>query len=225
MQKNRKLVIVGDGVFAEIAYEYFMTDSSYEVVAFAVENEFISRDSLMGRPVVAFEDVQSCYPPINHDIFVAITYNQLNRLRTRLAKQAKGKGYGLASFVSPYAFVWKNVEMGEHCFVFENNVVQPFVKLGDNVILWSGNHIGHHSVVKDNCFIASHVVISGFVEIAENSFLGVNTTIANNVKIAVDSWIGAGVCISKDTERGALYPSVNAVPSKISAPRFFKIKS
>ena len=33
----RKIVIVGDGEFAEIACEYFTHDSPHEVVAFAVE--------------------------------------------------------------------------------------------------------------------------------------------------------------------------------------------
>ena len=55
MQKNQKLVIVGDSAFAEIAYEYFTHDSEYEVVAFAVEREFIKRESLFGLPVVPFE--------------------------------------------------------------------------------------------------------------------------------------------------------------------------
>ncbi len=37
MGKTRKLIIVGAGEFAEIAYEYFSYDSEYDVVAFAVE--------------------------------------------------------------------------------------------------------------------------------------------------------------------------------------------
>lgn len=40
MKKEKKLVIVGSGEFAEIAYEYFTYDSEYEVVGFAVEKEF-----------------------------------------------------------------------------------------------------------------------------------------------------------------------------------------
>ena len=35
--KTHKLVIVGDGEFGDIAYQYFTYDSPYEVVAFAVE--------------------------------------------------------------------------------------------------------------------------------------------------------------------------------------------
>jgi ssRNA-specific RNase YbeY (16S rRNA maturation enzyme) len=52
--KDRKLVIVGDSAFAEIACEYFTHDSPYEVVAFAVERAFLKRDTLMGRSVIAF---------------------------------------------------------------------------------------------------------------------------------------------------------------------------
>ncbi|GIX29065.1 MAG: hypothetical protein KatS3mg123_2946 [Burkholderiales bacterium] len=222
--KSRKLVIVGDSAFAEIAREYFDVDTDYEVVSFTVESGHLKRNTFQGLPVVSFEQVERLYPPSDHDIFVAITYTQLNRLRTRLARAAKDKGYRLATYISPRAFVWRNVEVGEHCFIFEDNTVQPFVRIGNNVVLWSGNHIGHHSVIKDNCFIASHVVISGFCEIGENSFLGVNSTVANNLTLGRDNWIGPGITISRSTEPGALFGAPECLPSKVSSLRFFKIK-
>ena len=224
MEKNHKLVIVGDSAFAEVAYQYFTWDSDYEVVGFSVEQDFLKKNSLFGLPVVPFESVQQTFSPREHHIFVAIVYTQLNRLRARLFAQARTKGFAIASYVSSKAFVWRNVQVGEHCFIFENNVVQPFVRLGDNVVLWSGNHIGHHSVIRDNCFISSHVVVSGFVEIGENCFLGVNSTISNNVKIARDCWIGPGVTITRDTSQGELYRSEQVEPAKVSTHRFFKIK-
>ncbi len=224
MEKNRKLVIVGDSAFAEVAYEYFTWDSDYEVVGFSVEKDFLKKNSLFGLPVVPFESVQQAFHPREHHLFVAVVYTQLNRLRARLCAQSRTKGFSLASYVSSKAFVWRNVQVGEHCFIFEGNVVQPFVRLGDNVVLWSGNHIGHHSVIRDNCFISSHVVVSGFVEIGENCFLGVNSTIINNVKIARDCWIGPGVTITRDTSEGELYRPEPVEPAKISTHRFFKIK-
>ena len=220
---DRKLVIVGDGAFAEVAYEYFERDAGYKVAAFAVERAFLKRDALFGVPVVAFEDLPARYPAGGHAVYVAIVYTQLNRLRTRLARAAKEMGYELASYVSKHAFVGPKVKMGEHCFIFEGNVVQPFVTLGDNVVLWSGNHIGHHSTIRDNVFVSSHVVISGFCDIGENCFLGVNATIANNVTVAKDCWIGPGVVISKNTNEGELYRSPEAEVAKVSAPRFFRV--
>ncbi|WP_459860387.1 acetyltransferase [Hydrogenophilus hirschii] len=223
--KTKKLVIVGDSAFAEIAHEYFDADTPYEVVAFAVESAYLKRDRLNGLPVVPFENLEHSYSPENHDVFVAIVYTQLNRLRTRLADTAKDKGYHLASYISPRAFVWRNVEIGEHCFIFEDNTVQPFVKIGRNVVLWSGNHIGHHSIIRDNCFISSHVVISGFCDIGENTFLGVNSTIANNLTIGRDNWIGPGVTITRSTEPASLVGPTSAEPSRVSSLRYFKIKS
>jgi sugar O-acyltransferase (sialic acid O-acetyltransferase NeuD family) len=220
---NRKLVIVGDSAFAEIAREYFEYDSDYEVVAHAVEEPYLKRAELNGLPIVPFESVERNYAPAEHDIYVAVTYGQLNRLRTRLAQAAKSKGYALASYVSSRAFVWRNVSFGEHVFVFEDNTLQPFVRLGDNVVLWSGNHIGHHSVVRDNVFVSSHVVISGFCDIGANSFLGVNSTVANNVTVGADNWLGPNSTITKNTEPGTLFKTDHATAAAVSAYRFFKV--
>jgi sugar O-acyltransferase (sialic acid O-acetyltransferase NeuD family) len=202
MKKDHKLIIIGDSAFAEIAYEYFTHDSNYEVVAFSVEKEYLRRENLFGLPVVPFETLAEIYPPDEHYFFAANVYTQLNQLRTRLYQLAKQKGYEPASYVSPHAFVWRNCEIGEHCFIFENNVIQPFAKIGDNVILWSGNHIGHHSTIRSHCFVSSHVVVSGFVEIGESCFVGVNATIANNISIGSRCLIGAGALILANVPDG-----------------------
>ncbi len=223
MDKTRKLVIVGDSAFAEIAREYFDADTGYEVVAFSVETPFLKRETLHGLPVLPFETLEQRLDPARHDVFVACTYTQLNRLRQRLAADAKARGYRLASYVSPRAFVWKNVELGEHCFVFEDNTVQPFVRIGENVVLWSGNHVGHHTAIEPHVFVSSHVVISGFCSIGAHSFLGVNATIANNVKVGADNWIGPNVAVMKDTPEGALFKTEQPEPARVSALRFFRV--
>jgi sugar O-acyltransferase (sialic acid O-acetyltransferase NeuD family) len=223
--KTKKLVIVGDSAFAEIACEYFDADSPYEVCGFAVERAFLKKDTLAGLPVVPFDELAQHFPPATHEVYVAIPYQQLNRLRTRLAGEAKAQGYKLASYISSRAFVWRNVEVGEHCFIFEDNTVQPFVKIGDNNILWSGNHIGHHTVIRDNCFISSHVVISGFCDIGDNCFLGVNATIANNVVMGRDNWVTPNTIVMKSTADGTLFKPPATEVSPISAPKFFKVEA
>ncbi|MDQ1707128.1 MAG: hypothetical protein QOJ88_339 [Pyrinomonadaceae bacterium] len=200
-----KIVIVGDGETAELAYEYFTYDSPHEVVAFSVEREYAKKEELFGLPVVFFEDLESRFAPAEHSAFVAISYTKLNRVRARLYQETKRKGYNIVSYVSSKAFVWRNVEIGENCFILENNVLQYAVRVGNNVVLWSGNHVGHQTVIADNAFVSSHVVISGYCEIGQNCFLGVNSCIANNVKIAQDCFIGMGAVINKDTEAQKVY--------------------
>ena len=224
MPNSRNLVIVGNSSFAEVAHEYFSRDSKYQVVAFAVERAFIKNDELLGIPVVALEDMETTFPPAQHDVYVAVVYGELNRLRARLVAVVLSKGYDLASFVSPHAQISTSSKLGRHCFVFENNVIQPYVVIGNNVVLWSGNHIGHHSTIGDNNFLSSHVVVSGHCEIGANCFLGVNATITNNVKVAKDCWIGPGIVVSADTKSGRMFRATKAKASVVDSYRFFNLK-
>lgn len=220
----RKLVIIGDSAFAQIAYHYFNEDTDYEVVGFAVEREFLKATTCMALPVVPFEKLSAIFPPAEHSVFAAITYAQLNRLRARLVDSAKNMGYSLASYISPHAYVSKHAKLGEHCFVFENNVIQPYCEISNDVIFWSGNHIGHHSKIGAHCFVSSHVVISGFVATGENCFFGVNSTVANNITLGDDCWIGPAVVVSKDVSSGTLFPPAQYEPSRASTHKFFKLK-
>jgi len=224
MKKNgKKLIIVGDAEFAEIAYEYFTYDSPYTVIAFSVEKDYLTKKELFNIPVVPFEDIDKLYSPSDHYVFVATTYTQLNRLRARLYRTVKERGYPVASYVSSNAFVWRNVKIGENCFVFESNVLQYHVQLGNNVILWSGNHIGHRTQIEENCFISSHVVVSGYCVIGENSFLGVNSCLNDHIIIGKDNVIGSGAVVVKNTEQGRVYIGNPAKPTEKSSYEAFGV--
>ncbi len=220
----RRLVIVGAGEFAEIAYEYFTHDSPYEVVGFSAERKFVKQTEFMGLPVVPFEELNAYFPPDEHATFVAVTYTRLNRVRARLYRDATARGYRCATYVSSRAFVWHTASLGENVFIFENNVVQHGVRIGNNVILWSGNHIGHRTEIADHCYLASHVVVSGFCSIGESSFVGVNATFADNLKVGRNCLIGAGAVILKDTADNSLYRVEPSGPSSVSSLRFYKVK-
>ena len=225
LSKAKNLVIVGDSAFAEVACVLFESDSLYRVSAFAVERPYLKRDSLLERPVVAFEDLPHLFPTETHDVFVAVTYSQMNRLRQRLVGKIEDFGYTLASYISSRAYVAPTASIGEHCFIFENNNIQPFVDLGSNVILWSGNHIGHHTKIEDHVFVSSHCVVSGFCTIGRHCFLGVNSTVANNVKIAPDCWLGPGVIISQDSLQAQLFKASKPEVSKVSTLRYFRVEN
>src|SRR6185312_3297540 len=103
--------------------------------------------SFGGLPVIAFEEVPKAYPPTDHRIFVALSYNGINSLRAEKLGRAEEVGYRAVSYLSSKATVWPGLELGPNCFVLEDNTIQPFVKIGRNVTIWSGNHLGHHAVI------------------------------------------------------------------------------
>lgn len=202
---KKSLVIFGTGEIARLAHYYFTTDSAYDVVAFTVDAAYVTANEFCGLPVVPFEDVISRYLPEKHDLFVALSYSRLNHVRKEKYLAAKGLGYRIASYVSSHATVLNDGRIGENCFIFEDNTIQPFVTIGNNVTLWSGNHIGHHSTIHDHCFIASQVVVSGGVEIGEQCFIGVNATLRDHIKIGEKCVIGAGALLLADAEPEGVY--------------------
>jgi sugar O-acyltransferase (sialic acid O-acetyltransferase NeuD family) len=199
------VVVFGTTDFAQVAAEYLRRDSDHDVVAFTVHERYIDEPELLGIPVVPFEQLEERHPPSGTAMFVAIGFSGVNKTRRAMYEECKGRGYELISYVSSRALPFGELELGDNTFVFEANVIQPFVRIGSNVIVWSGNHIGHHSRIGDHCFIASHAVISGNVTIGEECFVGVNATFRDGVRVAPRCVIGAGAMIMKDTEEGAVY--------------------
>lgn len=210
ISKTKSLIIFGTGDLAAIAHQYFSNDSEYTVMGFVVDKAYIKDASFCGLPVAPFEDAHLYFPPDYFSMYVAIVYQDMNRLRARKCAEAEVKGYKLASYISSRAFVSPGAKIGKHAFIFEDNTIQPFVTIGDNNILWSGNHVGHHSVLEDNVFVSSHVVISGHCHIQRNCFLGVNSTLANNTVIGKESWLAHGVNISGEVPDHSLVRSLRS---------------
>jgi sugar O-acyltransferase (sialic acid O-acetyltransferase NeuD family) len=205
-----KLVIFGAGDIARLAHFYFSTDSDHEVVAFAVDSEYRSAETFLDLPLVSIDDAVKRYPPARHAMFVAMSYQKMNRVRAAKYARAKELGYELVSYVSSRCSFLARDPIGDNCFILEDNTVQPFVRIGNDVTLWSGNHIGHDATVGDHCFISSHVVVAGHVEIGEGCFVGVNATLRDSIKIGAFTLIGAGAVIMKNTEPGSVYMGTRA---------------
>jgi sugar O-acyltransferase (sialic acid O-acetyltransferase NeuD family) len=211
-QNKEKLVIVGCGETGEIAYEYFSADTNFEVVGFSAEKKFMKNQTLFGLPVIPLEELEKAFDPQDCRVFVAVSFTELNRVRTRLLRIVKEKGFRTCSYISPKAFIGKNVEIGENCFIFEGVTIQRGSKIGNNVTIWSGSFIAHCSVIGDNCFISAQVAVSGFCSIGENCFLGINSCTKDKIAIAKDTVIGAGAVVIEDTESGKIYVGNPAKP-------------
>ena len=204
MQKSKRVVIFGSQEMARLARFYFEHDSVYEVVAFTVDDANIDGVEIEGLPLVPWSEVNSRFPAGDHDMFVALSYRSLNRLRAEKFVQAKSAGYRLATYVCSKSVTWPDLVIGENCFVLENQTVQPTCSLGDDVYLWSGNHIGHGSMIEDHVYLASHIVISGHCQIGTRSFLGVNATLRDFISIGADCFIAMDASVTQDMAPGSV---------------------
>ncbi|MCM2131850.1 acetyltransferase [Larsenimonas rhizosphaerae] len=193
---GHKVIVFGTGQIAEIARFYLDNFSDNDVIGYTVNREFIRESFKDNLPVIPWENIELNYSTEDYRLFCPVSFKNVNKNRKRVYLEGKEKGYGFVSFIHPDARYY-NTFVGENCFIFEDNVIQPYTRIGDNCILWSGNHIGHHSIIGDHCFVASHVVISGAVNIGESCFFGVNSTVVDNVNIGESCVIGAAALVTK----------------------------
>jgi sugar O-acyltransferase (sialic acid O-acetyltransferase NeuD family) len=214
---GRKVVIFGTASFAQCVYFYLTHDSDHEVVAFTAHQNLLQEKEFMGLPVVPFERVEQEFPPDAFAMYLAVGAKNVNRVRATIYADAKRKGYTLISYMSSKCTHWGDTRIGDNCFIFEDNTIQPFVTVGNNVVIWSGNHIGHNATIGDHCFITSHVVISGHVRVGPYSYLGVNATIRDNINIGEACIIGAGALIMKSTKDRQVYIGERTKPNPLTS--------
>lgn len=200
----KKIIVFGLKDLAELTHYYLNHDSSYEITAFTVHRKFIEAEEYLGLPVTPFEDIEKNFPPDEFGLFAPMFISRMNTLREAVYLEGKKKGYKFISYISSKATVLSK-DIGDNCFILEDNTIQPFVKIGNNVVLWSGNHIGHHGVIEDHVFITSHAVVSGHCRIGRNSFLGVNATIRNNITLAEGTYVSMSTSITKNTDPWSVY--------------------
>ncbi len=215
-----KLVIVGAGEFGEMAYHYFSEDSSYEVVAFAEEQKYRSRETLLGLPVVTYESINEIYPPDQFLLFVAITHVEQNQVRERIFCDAKSQGYSFANYISSRSYVSKTAELGENVFIFENATVQHRVHIETGSVIWCGVCVSHSSRIGSFSWIAPNATIPGFCRIGSHSFVGAGSSMVDNVAIAEMTLVGAGAVVTKDiTESNGVYVGNPAKKIRETSPR------
>lgn len=200
----KEVIIFGNGEIARLAHFYFENDPvcKLKVVAFTIDDEFVNANTFNNLPLIPSSKISNLYPPNKFDAHVAISYRNLNQLREEKYQFMKSIGYNLVSYVCSKSFFWKDLDVGENCFILENQTIQPTVKIENNVMIWSSNHLGHNCVIKNHVYLASGIVVSGHTQIGERTFVGVNSAFKDFLNIGSDCFITMGVNITKDVPAG-----------------------
>ncbi len=219
---KKKLVVFGLAEMAKVVHFYFTKDARREVACFTADAAFVKQDSFLGLPVAPFEEIEKLYPPDGFDMFIATGYRNLNMLRAQKCREAREKGYALASYVSSRASVWDDLQVGDNCLILEGCTLQPFVRIGNNVFVWTVCHFGHDVVVGDDCFFSSHVVTCGGVSIGSRCFIGGNSFIRDGVKIGEENIIGAQAVILGDTKKGQVFIAERTGPYRLDSAQFMR---
>ena len=198
---SKKLLIFGNGEIASIAYNCFVKYTKYKIDGFIVDEFANNQKTFLDKKLINIKDIGN-YPPKEYDIFIAISYRKLNRIREEKYNYFKNKKYDFANFIHPENHIDDNVKIGKNVFILQNQTIQNDVILGDNVMIWSSNHIGHGSIIGNHTYVSSHVTISGHCKIGERVFFGVNSCVADFCNIENDCFIGMSCSVGKNIKSG-----------------------
>jgi len=221
MLSMRKLVIFGAAAFAEIAHYFFAHDSSYDVVGFTVDREYLVESRFLGLPVVPFDEVARHFSPAEHDIFVALGIGGVNRQRAAKVDEVERLGFRLASFLSSRADVPKSLVVRPNTMIMEHASIHPYVEIGRDTIIWSASRIGFRSRIGDHCWVVS-AIFGESVTVGDGTFVGLNATVAPGLVIGAHNIIGAGALILANTGDDEVYRGHGSTRSTVPSGRLWK---
>lgn len=216
------VVVFGAGQIAEVAKVYIEAHGPDRIVGFTVDGAFKQSDSFGGLPLVAWEDLESHFPPGTVKLLGPLSYRRLNDFRRDRHQEGKARGYGFTSFIHPDCHIY-TAAIGENAFILEGNVIQPFVRIGDGVMMWSGNHIGHHTVLGDYCFVASQVGIGGAATIGDGCFLGGKVGIEAGVTIGRQCFLDTATFIKADLPDESVVSRKSDPVARFGSPRLKRL--
>ena len=218
------IVVFGAGRIAEVAKVYLDAHSADRVVGFTVDAAYQTADTFNGLPLVAWERLEERFPPGAVKLLGPLSYQRLNDFRRERHQEGKARGYAFTSFVHPASHVY-TADIGENCFILENNVIQPYVRIGKGVMIWSGSHIGHHAIVGDYCFLSSHVGIGGGVKLGAGCFLAGKAGVESGLEVGDECFIGAGTVVLRNLPaRSVVSTRKAATIAKFSSDRLKRMR-
>jgi sugar O-acyltransferase (sialic acid O-acetyltransferase NeuD family) len=221
--RPQRILIFGTGTGADTARRYIERDTPHRVVGYIVDREFLREPICNGCPVVAVDEALAAFSSDDVLAFVPLGSGRMNMLRAEKYQLLKSLGYRFFSYVHASNRLDGHCEIGENCFILENQSVNFDAAIGNNVVIWSGCQIGDRSRIDDHAFLAAHVVLNGDVRVGEYAYLGSNCNISNEVRIGRQSFIGANALITQNTEEHAVHV-VEATPAAgIDSLRFVRL--
>ena len=105
-------------------------------------------------------------------------------------------GYQFTNIVHPGVNT-KYVTLGVGNLVYENALIQPFVRIGNHCVISSNSGIAHETTIGDFCFIGGASYICGKVEIEDEVFIATGAKVLPRLKIGRSAEIGAGTIVHK----------------------------
>lgn len=195
--KKRSLIIVGTSTTAEHVLEFVRHHDLFDVVGFAVSEQYRTVDEFQGLPVYSLERLREDCPVSELCVFVAMMWNRLNADRRKVFNYCREQGLEMVNLISPLAVVRGRLE-GSNIWVHDFVVIQNDASIGSDTFIMAYGLVGASARVGKHCFLAARSLVAGGSSIGEQSFVGLSATVFDDTQVGQKCIVGACTAVKRN---------------------------
>lgn len=206
-----KLIVIGNTEHALTMMNYIMTTDFGEIVAFAVNEKYITDNEINGIPVIAIEKLAEYYGNTEVKLVLGVGYNKMGAIKESLFNSLTDRGYDFVNYIHPTAIISKDVVLGTGNNILEGVILESGVKIGNGNLLFGGSMIAHDTEVGNFNSFSVKSVVAGCSKVSNNCFVGANATVRDHLIIDDYVLIGAGAYADKSLEKYSVLAAQKSV--------------
>ena len=169
----------------------------YNVIGFAVNEQYKAVDVFENLPVFTLENLYNEVGSSNIKVFVSLLWNHLNRDRRNMYEFCKSKGYQMANLISPLSVIRSEIT-GDNMWIQDFAVIQNGCVLGSNIAMMQSTVIGTRCHIGSHCFFGAHSIVGGGSSVGEQTFVGFNATVFDGTRIGSKCIVGACTVVKRN---------------------------
>lgn len=194
---KQKLILIGGGGHCKSCIDVIEQEGKYEILGILDQPEK-KGDKILGYEVIGDDGDYEKFRQQGCDFLITVGQIKTAGIRKRIYENLKNIDAGIATVISPKAYVSQHAFIEKGTIVMHHAFVNAGARIGKNCILNSGCGIEHDAFIGNHCHISTFAVVNGDCNIGDEVFIGSNTTIYSQLSVAGKVVIGAGAVVHKD---------------------------
>lgn len=135
-----------------------------------------------------------------------------NRARAELTTRCEHAGLGLATAVSRFARLSRQVELRDGAALLPGATVNAATRIGVGAIVNTNASVDHDCSIGEFVHIAPGVSIAGGVTVGPHAFIGIGARVIPGITIGAGAIVGAGATVIRDVPADSTVIGVPAKP-------------
>ena len=197
----KKIIIIGCGGHANSCIEIIENSKEFKIYGLVCDKKKGKFDKykILGSDKSLGIIKKNC-----SNAFIGIGQIKSYRIREKLFKILKKKGFKLPKILAKNSYISKSSKIGEGTIVMHNAFINRNVSIGDNTIINTGAIIEHDVCIGSNCHISTGAIINGGVKIDNGTFVGSGSVINQGINIGKNCIISSSSKIKIDLNSGSV---------------------